>query len=58
MDSMFSVSIKWNGQSFTIENVSSELSVKDFKTLITEQTNVLPDRQKLLNLKFKGMLLQ
>ena len=55
MDSNFNILIKWNGQSFSLDNISLELSLKDLKSLIKEQTNVLPDRQKLLNLKFKSM---
>jgi len=54
MASPFSVSVKWNGNSYAIKNIDLELSVKELKLLIAEQTNVLPPRQKLLNLKSKG----
>ena len=54
MTSPFSVSVKWNGNSYTLKNIDLDLSVKELKLLIAEQTNVLPPRQKLLNLKCKG----
>ena len=37
-----------------MENVSMTATVADLKDLIAEKTNVLPTRQKLLNLRFKG----
>ena len=55
MSSPISVSVKWNGNSYPIKDINLELSVKELKLLIAEQTNVLPTRQKLLNLKCKGM---
>ena len=58
MASPFSVSVKWNGASYAINNIDLALSVKELKSLIAEQTNVLPARQKLLNLKHKGKALR
>lgn len=49
-----SIVIKWAGKEYPIEGLSCETSVLSLKELIYEKTNVLPARQKLLNLKHKG----
>ena len=50
-----SIVIKWAGKEYPIEGLTNETSVLSLKELIYEKTNVLPARQKLLNLKHKGM---
>lgn len=52
--SKISVTIKWNSNSYLIENLTDESSVLDLKLLIEKETRVKPARQKLLNLKLKG----
>jgi ubiquitin-like domain-containing CTD phosphatase 1 len=49
-----SLVIKWSGKEFPIEDINLTSTVADLKSLISEKTNVLPERQKLLNLRFKG----
>lgn len=49
-----SIVIKWAGKEYPIEGLTNETSVLSLKELIYEKTNVLPARQKLLNLKHKG----
>ena len=51
-----SLIIKWAGKEYPINGLSSASSVLSLKELIYEKTNVLPARQKLLNLKLKGKL--
>ncbi|ELU09728.1 hypothetical protein CAPTEDRAFT_159759 [Capitella teleta] len=46
--------IKWSGSEYRIVNLSLENNVLDLKLEIKKQTGVLPERQKLLGLKFKG----
>ena len=46
--------IKWAGKEYPIHGLTAVSSVLDLKDLIYEKTNVLPARQKLLNLKLKG----
>ena len=55
MESPFNIVIKWNSNTYDIKDVHYNLTVEDLKLLITQHTNVLPERQKLLNLKFKGL---
>ena len=51
-----SVSVKWAGKLYTIDDFDpAATTVGDLKSAIHAKTNVLPSRQKLLNLpKFKG----
>ena len=49
-----SVTIKWSGKEYSIENLSPSDTVKSLKDLIKDKTGVLPERQKLLGLKYKG----
>ena len=53
---LISITIKWSGKEISLEDVSLTSTVVDLKDLIADKTNVLPDRQKLLNLRFKGQL--
>ena len=50
----FSVIIKWAAKEYPIENLPLTSTVQDLKNAIHVKTNVLPARQKLLNLRFKG----
>ncbi len=49
-----SLIVKWAGKEYTIDNLPLNSSVQDLKSMIQLKTNVLPSRQKLLNLRFKG----
>ena len=52
---LLSVSVKWAGKLFTIDDFDpAATTVGDLKSAIQAKTNVMPARQKLLNLKFKG----
>ena len=50
----FSLVIKWSGKEYTIDGVSYADTIKQLKEQIRGKTGVLPERQKLLGLKFKG----
>ena len=50
----FSLVIKWSGKEYTIDGLSQADTVKQLKEQIKGKTGVLPERQKLLGLKFKG----
>lgn len=50
------VIVKWSGKEYPIEHLSPSETVRYLKDLIKEKTGVLPERQKLLGLKFKGIL--
>ena len=56
-DLEFCVTIKWSGKEYLIRNISPSDTVWQLKNLIKEKTGVLPERQKLLGLKHKGILL-
>ena len=49
-----SVIVKWAGKEFSFEDILLTSTVADLKQLISDKTNVLPERQKLLNLRHKG----
>eukprot|EP00093_Oithona_nana_P003103 03103.XXX_59994_61033_1 [CDS] Oithona nana genome sequencing. len=49
-----SIVIKWAAKEYPIDNVPLTKAVQDLKNAIHVKTNVLPARQKLLNLRFKG----
>ena len=53
-DSNASFIVKWAGKEYAIDNLAVSSTVKDLKFAIQAKTNVLPERQKLLNLRFKG----
>lgn len=48
--------VKWSGNEYEISDLISTNTVKDLKNVIKLKTGVLPERQKLLGLKLKGML--
>ena len=47
--------VKWAGKEYSMENIDPEDTVLDLKVKIQTQTGVRPERQKLLNLKVKGV---
>lgn len=49
-----SVVVKWAGKEYPIDNLPVTSTVMDLKAAIQGKTNVLPNRQKLLNLRHKG----
>ena len=49
-----SIVIKWAAKEYPIDNLPLTNTVQDLKNAIHAKTNVLPARQKLLNLRFKG----
>lgn len=49
-----SLIIKWGGQEFPLSALSEEDTVMDLKHSLKSLTGVLPERQKLLGLKYKG----
>lgn len=53
MDNLTKIIIKWSGKEYEIELTEND-SVQDLKCAIQKETGVRPERQKLLNLKFKG----
>ena len=56
MTEVTSITIKWAGKEYPIEGLTATTTVYNLKELIQEKTNVLPARQKLLNLKLKGII--
>ncbi|XP_070541109.1 ubiquitin-like domain-containing CTD phosphatase 1 [Ptychodera flava] len=46
--------VKWSGKEYTVSDLSQENTVGELKEAIKSQTGVLPERQKLLGLKYKG----
>ncbi|KAK6186193.1 hypothetical protein SNE40_008280 [Patella caerulea] len=48
--------VKWSGQEYCIVGLLESDTISDLKAAIYKQTNVLPERQKLLGLKVKGKL--
>ena len=46
--------VKWSGKEYVIDNFSNSDTVQHLKAIIAKKTNVLPERQKLLGLKYKG----
>ena len=54
MTESVSLIIKWAGKEYPIDDIANSSSVLYLKQLIHAKTNVLPGRQKLLNLKLKG----
>lgn len=54
MSETLSLVIKWAGHSYAIDDLPLTQTVLDLKKAIEAKTHVLPERQKLLNLKHKG----
>lgn len=50
-----SIIVKWNGKEWPIMDLSDQETVAVLKHEIAKLTNVRPERQKLLNLKHKGL---
>ena len=46
--------IKWAGKEYPLDDLPLSSTVQDLKNVIQTKTNVLPVRQKLLNLRYKG----
>ena len=53
---MVELVIKWAGKEYKISDLSENQTVGDLKKRIQTDTNVLPERQKLLGLKLKGIV--
>ncbi|XP_030067130.1 ubiquitin-like domain-containing CTD phosphatase 1 [Microcaecilia unicolor] len=49
-----SLIVKWGGQEYSITALSEDDTVLDLKQSLKNLTGVLPERQKLLGLKYKG----
>jgi len=49
-----SVTVKWSGKEYVIEDINGLKTVGDLKVKIMEKTRVKVDRQKLLNLMYMG----
>ncbi|CAL8078979.1 unnamed protein product [Orchesella dallaii] len=50
--------VKWSGKEIEIEDINGLKTVRDLKQLLQIKTGVQVDRQKLLNLTYKGKLAQ
>uniref|UniRef100_A0A1B6KIG0 Ubiquitin-like domain-containing CTD phosphatase 1 n=1 Tax=Graphocephala atropunctata TaxID=36148 RepID=A0A1B6KIG0_9HEMI len=48
--------IKWSGTEYEVDSLSENDTVATLKDAIYKKTGVRPERQKLLNLKFKGKM--
>ncbi|XP_013400820.1 ubiquitin-like domain-containing CTD phosphatase 1 [Lingula anatina] len=48
------LTVKWSGQEYKITDLDDSDTVADLKNAISKATGVLPERQKLLGLKYKG----
>uniref|UniRef100_A0A1B6HKL0 Ubiquitin-like domain-containing CTD phosphatase 1 n=1 Tax=Homalodisca liturata TaxID=320908 RepID=A0A1B6HKL0_9HEMI len=48
--------IKWSGNEYEVDSLSENDTVGTLKDAIYKKTGVRPERQKLLNLKFKGKM--
>ena len=55
-DNLGEISIKWGGREYKLNNLSKNDSLLALKSAISQQTNVLPERQKLMGIKYKGLL--
>ena len=51
MDLFVDIIIKWSGKEYTISNLLPTHTFSDLKNEIYKQTNVKPERQKILGLK-------
>jgi hypothetical protein len=54
MENEVKIVVKWSGKEYDICSLSDSDSVGTLKNAIHKATGVRPERQKLLNLKFKG----
>lgn len=46
--------VKWSGKEIEIEDINRLKTVRDLKQMLQAKTGVQMDRQKLLNLTYKG----
>lgn len=53
MECLTKIIVKWSGKEYEVELTEND-TVLSLKQAIHKQTGVRPDRQKLLNLNFKG----
>ncbi|XP_076241680.1 ubiquitin-like domain-containing C-terminal domain phosphatase 1 [Calliopsis andreniformis] len=58
MESEVKIIVKWSGKEYNISDIQQDDTVLVLKEYIHRETGVLPERQKLLNLKFKGKAAQ
>ncbi|XP_043265715.1 ubiquitin-like domain-containing CTD phosphatase 1 [Colletes gigas] len=58
MEDPVRIIVKWCGKEYAISDIQEDDTVLDLKDRIHKETGVLPERQKLLNLKFKGKAAQ
>jgi len=56
MEEIGNIIIKWSGKEYTITGLQNTTTVLQLKKLIHDETGVLPERQKLLGLKYSGKL--
>lgn len=54
MESLAKIIVKWSGKEYEVTLTEND-TVADLKFAIERATGVLPERQKLLNLKLKGI---
>ena len=54
MAALAEIVVKWGGDEYKIIGLKEDQTVKELKLEIKKQTGVLPERQKILGLKFKG----
>lgn len=54
-DPPHSIVIKWMGKEIEIEDINVLKTVRDLKLTIQQKTGVQADRQKILNLTYKGI---
>jgi len=57
MEGELRIVVKWSGKEYDILDIQEEDTVLALKERIHRETGVRPERQKLLNLKFKGYVL-
>lgn len=50
------ITIKWSGKEYLVEDINDNDTVAILRHEIFKKTQVRPERQKLLNLKYKGMI--
>lgn len=54
MEDVCLITLKWSGKEFPLNDLSEQDTVAMLKHEIYKKTQVRPERQKLLNLKYKG----
>ncbi|XP_011497075.1 PREDICTED: ubiquitin-like domain-containing CTD phosphatase 1 [Ceratosolen solmsi marchali] len=54
MENEIKITVKWSGEEYSITDIEENDTVLSLKEKIQKMTGVRPERQKLLNLKFKG----